>query len=148
MAIVLSGTTNDILVNGVSVATDAEVSSAVAPKANTADVNTQLSLKANTADLKEIGVGQTWQNVTASRVTGSTYVNSTGKPITVLISGGTTSSPTYLEAVVNDVVVGVGGVITTSTSIFTNISFIVPSMATYKIQITGPVSVNYWSELG
>lgn len=44
MAIVLSGTTNDILVNDVSVATDAEVSSAVAPKANTADVNTQLSL--------------------------------------------------------------------------------------------------------
>lgn len=30
MAIVLSGTTNDILVNGISVATDAEVSSAVA----------------------------------------------------------------------------------------------------------------------
>ena len=68
MAIVLSGTTNDITVNGVSVATDAEVSSAVAHKANTADVNTQLSLKANKADLKEIGVGQTWQDVTASRV--------------------------------------------------------------------------------
>lgn len=33
MAIVLSGTTNDILVNGVSVATDTEVSSAVAPLA-------------------------------------------------------------------------------------------------------------------
>ena len=47
MAIVLSGTTNDILVNGVSVATDAEVNSALAGKANT-------------ADLKEIGVGQTW----------------------------------------------------------------------------------------
>lgn len=40
MAIILSGTTNDITVNGVSVATDAEVSSAVAPKANTSDVNT------------------------------------------------------------------------------------------------------------
>lgn len=60
MVIVLSGTTNDIIINGASVATDAEVSTAVAPKANTADVNTQLSLKANTADLKEIGVGQTW----------------------------------------------------------------------------------------
>ena len=47
MAIVLSGTTNDITVNGVSVATDADVSSAVAPKANMADVNTQLGLKAN-----------------------------------------------------------------------------------------------------
>ena len=35
MAIVLSGTNNDITLNGVSVATDAEVSSAVAPKQNT-----------------------------------------------------------------------------------------------------------------
>lgn len=72
MAIVLSGTTNDITVNGVSVATDAEVSSAVAPKANT-------------ADLKEIGVGQTWQDVTVSRVAGTTYTNSTGKPIMIAI---------------------------------------------------------------
>ena len=81
MAIVLSGSTNDITVDGVSVATDAEVSSAVAPKANT-------------ADLKEIGVGQTWQDVTASRVAGITYTNSTGKPISVSIS---------IEAISNDV---------------------------------------------
>lgn len=47
MAIVLSGTTNDILVNGVSVATDAEVSSAVAKWSCS---------KANTTDLK-VGVG-------------------------------------------------------------------------------------------
>ena len=38
MAIVLSGTTNDITINGVSVATDAEVSSAVAPLATSASV--------------------------------------------------------------------------------------------------------------
>ena len=47
MAIVLSGTTNDILVNGVSVATDAEVSSAVAngvaPKANITYVDSQVT---------------------------------------------------------------------------------------------------------
>ena len=43
MAIVLSGTTNDILVNGVSVATDTDVSSAVAPKANIAYVDSQVT---------------------------------------------------------------------------------------------------------
>lgn len=47
MAIVLSGTTNDILVNGVSVATDAEVSSAVAnlvaTKANITYVDSQVT---------------------------------------------------------------------------------------------------------
>ena len=75
MAIVLSGTTNDILVNGVSVATDAEVSSALAGKANT-------------ADLKEIGVWQTWQDVTGSRVAGTTYTNSTGKPIYLYVRMG------------------------------------------------------------
>lgn len=44
-------------------------------------VNAALALKANTADLKEIGVGQTWQDVTASRSVGVAYTNSTGKPI-------------------------------------------------------------------
>ena len=76
MAIVLSGTTNDITVNGVSVATDAEVSSAVA---------SGVASKANTADLKELGVGQTWQDVTASRASGVTYTNSMGKPIFLLV---------------------------------------------------------------
>ena len=75
MAIVLSGSTNDITVNGVSVATDA-------------DVNSALAGKANTADLKEIGVGQTWQDVTASRVAGTTYTNSTGKPIYLYVRMG------------------------------------------------------------
>ena len=51
MAIVLSGSTNDITVNGVSVATDAEVSSALAGKANTADLNSALAGK---------GVSGTW----------------------------------------------------------------------------------------
>ena len=49
MAVILSGTTNDITIGGVSVATDTEVSSAVAsgvaPKANTADLTAALALK-------------------------------------------------------------------------------------------------------
>jgi hypothetical protein len=32
-----------------------------------------------------IGIGQTWQDVTASRALGVTYTNTTGKPIYVLI---------------------------------------------------------------
>lgn len=79
MAIVLSGTTNDITVNGVSVATDMEVSSAVA---------NGVAPKANITDLKEIGVGQTWQDVTASRSVGVAYTNSTGKPIYLYVRMG------------------------------------------------------------
>ena len=44
MAIVLSGTTNDITINGASVATDTEVSSAVAPLATTQYVDGKMVL--------------------------------------------------------------------------------------------------------
>ncbi len=42
----------------------------------------------NTGDqtLSEIGVGQTWQDVTSSRASGVTYTNSTGKPITAVVN--------------------------------------------------------------
>lgn len=40
----------------------------------------------------QLGVGQTWQNVTASRAVSTTYTNSTGKPIQVLVSASTTNS--------------------------------------------------------
>ena len=33
-----------------------------------------------------VGVNQTWTDVTASRSAGTTYTNSTGKPITVSVS--------------------------------------------------------------
>ena len=41
----------------------------------TGNVQTQLN--------KMLGVGQTWQDVTASRASGTTYTNTTGKPIMV-----------------------------------------------------------------
>ena len=140
MAIVLSGTTNDILVNGVSVATDAEVSSAVAPKANTADVNTQLSLKANTADLKEIGVGQTWQDMTASRSAGVTYTNTTGKPIMIAIQAINITTAAGV-----DIVVTVGGLIhhfgfanasLAANNAATSGVLIVPNNVTYSFTVT------------
>ena len=36
-----------------------------------------------------LGVGQTWQDVTGSRLLGTSYVNTTGKPIQVLVTGRT-----------------------------------------------------------
>ena len=38
-----------------------------------------------------IGVGQTLQDVTGSRVSGTTYTNTTGKPISVYFSNGVAS---------------------------------------------------------
>ena len=65
MAIVLSGTTNDITVNGVSVATDAEVSSAVASAVQTGLVALQtiatgtatFTATTNNINLTGIGIG-------------------------------------------------------------------------------------------
>ena len=55
MAIVLSGTTNDITVNGVSVATDAEVSSAIASTISAGTIITFASATAPTGYLKANG---------------------------------------------------------------------------------------------
>lgn len=43
---------------------------------------------ATVAQSTDIGVGQTWQNVTAMRESGTTYTNNTGKPIMVNIESG------------------------------------------------------------
>lgn len=55
MAILISGTTNDITINGVSVATDAEVTSAVAPLATTEYVDGNIGV--NTASLLNGDIG-------------------------------------------------------------------------------------------
>lgn len=134
MAIVLSGTTNDILVNGVSVATDAEVSSAVA---------SGVAPKANTTDLKEIGVGQTWQDLTASRILGTTYTNSTGKPIEVSAYSNVANVSKQIDMIINGVIVNTHSI--TGTAVVWG-SMIVPPGATYKISMNGD-SIYKWSEL-
>jgi microcystin-dependent protein len=42
-----------------------------------------------------IGVGQTWQNVTASRTAGVTYTNTTGRTITVIVGGSVGVNATW-----------------------------------------------------
>lgn len=63
--------------NATEVANKQNVSAAVTP------VNA-----ATVAQSTDIGVGQTWQNVTSSRSSGTTYTNNTGKPIMVNIESG------------------------------------------------------------
>ena len=135
MAIIIGGTTNDILVNGVSVATDTEVSTA-------------LGLKVNIADLKEIGVGQTWQDVTASRVAGVTYTNSTGKPIEVSIAwscGGITSHTSPLLEING---INILHKTEDGTSYAGNtVIVIVPPGNTYKFTLYPPQTKAHWKEL-
>lgn len=90
---------------------------------------------------KSIGVGQTWQNVTAERHTGVTYTNTTGRPIAVHISmnsdgpsGSATGGVAHIRIYINDVEMGyiytghIPGITTSMTD-----GIIIPAGATYKV---------------
>jgi hypothetical protein len=91
-----------------------------------------------------IGVGQTWQDVASSRSSnGTTYTNTTGKPISVAFTpgGGATLNVTYR---VNGAVIA-STYISSANAIYFPFSFIVPSGSTYSI--TSDRGTTYWSEL-
>lgn len=79
-----------------------------------------------------IGVGQTWQNLTASRSPGVTYTNSTGKPIMVVVmasgSGGGFGASTSLVVDGLSIMVNVNY----GTNDQNSVSGIVPNGSTYS----------------
>ena len=91
---------------------------------------------------KGVGVGQTWQDVKASRSTDTSYQNTTGLPITVAVqikseNGG------YLEVSADDL--SWVTVMRSSSASFTEGVVLVPPGHYYRVR--GSVSFNYWSEL-
>ena len=88
--------------------------------------NFTVAPKLNGVDLTSIGINQTWQNMTGSRTSGTTYTNSTGKPIMVNVqsTGASTCS-----CVVSGVIVA----IYSQTNNVETSSFIVPNGATYTL---------------
>jgi hypothetical protein len=94
----------------------------------------------NTGDqtLSEIGVGQTWQDVTGSRAQNTNYTNSTGKPIFIYIvlEGGIQD----LKAITVD---GVGVGAEAGTYIRPN-QFIVPNGSVYRVD---NATILIWTEL-
>lgn len=93
------------------------------------------------ASLSSLGYGQTWQSTSASlisRVSGTTYYNTTGKPITVTIQ----------PANAINIVVVVGGLQITSSGIgsgsWPSYTFIVPVGASYSVTNAG---FQNWAEL-
>lgn len=91
-----------------------------------------------------LGYAQSWQNVTVSRALGTTYTNTTGRPIAVAVSY-TVSAATTAQPVVNGVIVPCGGGIQAATLLTAN--FIVPPGATYNVPSTNYTSGLYWVEL-
>ena len=61
-------------------------------------------------DASQLGVGQTWQDVTASRAQNTVYQNTTGKPIALSINSSTVGGYGKIQVSVDSVTwVEVGG---------------------------------------
>ena len=103
--------------------------------------------------INALGQGsQSWINETSNRIFGTTYTNTTGVPIFVLVTGHVASAPNannYGSFSINGVVIGYFGVDSGNQSgILIPTSFIVPNGATYSVQVvTGSFTLNSWYEL-
>ena len=91
------------------------------------------------------GVGQTWQDVTASRALGTTYTNSTGKPIQVSVVVKDSSSYDNLYFFVNSTAVVSMPDLTGGSSGFQQLTITVPSTQTYRLETAN--LLHYWTEL-
>ena len=90
------------------------------------------------SNTNSLGYGQTFQTTPSiTRVSGTTYYNTTGKPIFATIDFNATTAP----------LLNIGGVTATLTNVATteNISFIVPSYMSYSF--TAASGINDWYEL-
>lgn len=118
------------IADGVLIASNAEAQ---------AGVNLKKLLTPANLNATVLGIGQTWQDVKASRAANTTYTNTTGRPIQVAIQYTVTNGAS--TALVNGLTIGRIG-ITTST-IDGSISFIVPNGSTYSFSATA----SNWLEL-
>lgn len=100
----------------------------------------QQSIKAY-VDAAGIGVGQTWQDVGGSRSAGTSYRNTTGKPIMVAIRGNTNSTHYLQVSTDNATWISVGSTIAANA----NMTAIVPDDHYYRLQ--SGATFNGWSEL-
>lgn len=90
-----------------------------------------------------LGIGQTWANLTGSRSLSTTYTNSTGKPIQVVVSGIGHGNGVYavVSGVTFTIMSGYSG------STYMSGSFIVPTGATYSVVPSISFTKNSWFEL-
>ena len=91
------------------------------------------------------GVGQTWQDVTATRALGVTYTNSTGKPIQVSVVVRDDNGAVGLNFFVNGTAAVTMPDIAGGSFGFQQITVTVPSTQTYRLETTN--LLHSWVEL-
>lgn len=98
---------------------------------------------ATIAQSTDLGVGQTWENVTSSRSSGTTYTNNTGKPIKVSIICAVDDGISELY-VSNELISKSGNTGASVGNNFNTVSEVVPHGQTYRYQGSNFLK---WSEL-
>lgn len=99
------------------------------------------------AAMSSIGYGQTWQNLTGSRLTATTYYNTTGRPIQVSVTNtSTTGGATALTLTVNGGVIAQSFLPPSAGNISVGqVGAIIPPGASYSCVIGGATYV--WQEM-
>jgi hypothetical protein len=98
--------------------------------------------------MSSLGYGQTYQDVTASRASGTTYYNTTNRPIFVFITAQAASgNTTYLTPTIGGVAQLSGNTYCSSASYGVQQQFIVPAGQSYLITAQNIGSINRWLEL-
>jgi hypothetical protein len=95
--------------------------------------------------MASLGFGQTWQSFTGSRAGGTTYYNTTGKPIFILATGVFSSGTGVVSLAVNGVVAGQSQYVNNG-GWPVSANTIVPAGASYVATFTGS-TINTWFEL-
>jgi hypothetical protein len=148
-------TSSNIASQSVSSATNATNATTVTTTVSSGAVGTTQSNGDNstkiatTAYVQNMGLGlsQTWQDVTASRASGTTYTNSTGKPIQVNVAGTCSNGSAILYLTISGVAIS-GGQVTNIANQTAQVGAIIPPGATYVLSVSvGTVTPTYWSEL-
>ena len=97
---------------------------------------------------RDFGIDQYWHDVTASRALGTTYTNSTGKPISVVISGNPSGLPETLSLTIGGVVVWDQNIDGENNSTNVVVSGVVPPLNTYSVTTDGNnTTISRWVEL-
>ena len=93
---------------------------------------------ATIAQSTDLGVGQTWQNVTSSRATNTTYTNNTEKPIQILICADLNVGSLVLNGIslpIRDL------------ESYSFVSVVIPIGHTYRLNTSVVNSIVSWAEL-
>ena len=90
-----------------------------------------------------IGVGQTWQDLTASRALATLYTNDTGKPIQISVYNPYDAVSKTLTLTVDGIIIIKSNIVITGNK-STHASAIIPNGSTYQVD---GATLEMWAEL-